>query len=80
MKILNYVKRCKYSPKRTDRVSETFETVHAAGNNETFCGKELNEMWYIISSSGMSIEDVTCKNCIKVIKNGDDDHETKHAV
>ena len=80
MKILNYVQRCKYSPKNKEKFAERFETVHAANNDETFCGKELNEMWYVISSSGMSIKDVTCKNCLKVIKNGDDDNETKHVV
>lgn len=75
MNILNYVKRCKYSPKNKEKFSETFETVHAANNDETFCGKELNEMWFVLSSAGMSVEDVTCKNCLKVIKN-----EKKHAL
>lgn len=74
MKILNYVQRCKYSPKNTEKFSERFETIHAANNNETLCGKELNYMWFIISSSGMSIEDVTCKKCLKVLK----DNEKKH--
>lgn len=68
MKIPNFVKRCKYGPKNTKKFSETFETIHAANNNETFCGKELNEMWFVISSSGMSIEDITCKKCLKFIK------------
>ena len=68
MEILNYVKRCKYSPNNKERLSETFKTVHAATNNETFCGKALNEMWYVESSCGMSIDDVTCKECLKVLK------------
>ena len=67
MKIINYVKRCKYSPKNLAKFSETYDTIHGANNVETFCGKELNEMWFIISSSGMSIEDITCRECLKVL-------------
>jgi hypothetical protein len=67
MGIENYVKRCKYVPKNKEKFSETFLTLHAADNDKTLCGKELNEMWYVISSSGLSPEDITCKKCIKAL-------------
>jgi len=58
--IMNYVMRCK---KKVG--TETFKTLHLADNETTLCGKELNEMWWIESNAGLSIEDVTCKKCIK---------------
>ena len=57
MKLLNYVRRCK---KKTGH--ERHETIHAADNNETFCGKELNEMWFV-ESSELEPGCVTCVKC-----------------
>jgi hypothetical protein len=58
MKLLHYARRCK---KKTGY--ERHETLHAADNNSTFCGKELNEMWFLESNAGLDPEDVTCKGC-----------------
>ena len=60
---LNYVRRCK---NKTD--NDLHKTLHAADNNTTFCGKELNEMWFIESSFGLGPKDVTCKKCMKVLR------------
>ena len=62
MKLLNYVRRCK---KKTGH--ERHETLHAADNNETFCGKELNEMWFI-ESAGLGPEYVTCAECRRAMR------------
>ena len=53
-----YVRRCK---KKTGH--ELHDTLHAAHNDHTFCGKELNEMWSIESSAGLKPKDITCKEC-----------------
>ena len=63
MELLNYARRCK---KKTGH--ERHETLHAADNNETFCGKDLNEMWFIESSAGLEPEDVTCIKCKKTMR------------
>ena len=63
MKLLNYVRRCK---KKTGH--ERHETLHAADNNKTFCGKELNEMWFIESSAGLEPEYVTCAECRRAMR------------
>ena len=62
MKLLNYVRRCK---KKTGH--ERHETLHAADNNETFCGKELNEMWFV-ESSELEPGCVTCVKCRRVMR------------
>ena len=62
MKLLNYVRRCK---KKTGH--ERHETLHAADNNKTFCGKELNEMWFI-ESSELGPEYVTCTKCRRAMR------------
>lgn len=65
MEIINYVRRCK------DKEGvERYETLHAADDNMTFCGKKLDEMWWIESSTGLSEEDITCRECRKVTKGG----------
>ena len=58
MELLNYVRRCK---KKTGH--ERHETLHAADNDETFCGKELNEMWFLEWNPGIGADDVSCKEC-----------------
>ncbi len=58
MKIVNYVRRCK-----SKTGFNTYKTLHAATDNKTFCGKELNEMWFIEPSSGLTPNDVDCKKC-----------------
>jgi len=63
MELLNYARRCK---KKTGH--ERHETLHAADNSATFCGKELNEMWFIESSAGLEPDDVTCGECRKVMR------------
>lgn len=61
--IIEYVKRCK-----TKDGDELHETLHAAYNGKTLCGKELNEMWFILSSAGQEPEFVTCRACHKTLK------------
>ena len=63
-KRLDYMRRCKKK-----EGFETYETLHASEENgtHTLCGKELNEMWYIVSSAGLTPEDVTCPKCKKAI-------------
>lgn len=63
MEILNYARRCK---KKTGH--DRHETLHAADNNTTFCGKELNEMWFIESNCGLEPDDVTCKECRRLMR------------
>lgn len=63
MELINYVRRCK-----TRRGVERYEKMHIADNVTTACGKELNEMWFVESSAGLTFEDVTCKQCREYIK------------
>ena len=63
MEHLNYVRRCK---KKTGH--ERHETLHAADNNSTFCGKEINGMWFIESNAGLEPDDVTCKECRRLMR------------
>ena len=72
MELLNYARRCK---KKTGH--ERHETIHAADNNATFCGEELNEMWFIESSAGFEREDVTCVKCKKMMRSNDKAQEPK---
>ena len=58
---LNFVRKCK----RKFPDNETYKKLHLADNNETLCGKELNEMWFVESSWGLSFDDVTCEKCLK---------------
>ncbi len=68
MELLNYVRRCK------NKIGfETHKTLHAANNDYTFCGKELNGMWWIESSAGLSVDDIPCKQCIKILKGENND-------
>jgi hypothetical protein len=59
---LNYARRCK---NKTGH--ELHEALHAADNVTTFCGKELNEMWFI-ENIGIKPEDVSCKKCKRVMR------------
>ena len=63
MELLNYARRCK---KKTGH--ERHETLHAADNNATFCGKELNEMWFLESNAGLELDDVSCKECRRLMR------------
>lgn len=63
IKILNYTRRCK---KREG--SDLHQLLHAADNLRTFCGKELNEMWFVESSAYYTPDDITCKECKKVMR------------
>lgn len=63
MELLHYVRRCK---KKTGH--ERHETLHAADNNATFCGKELNEMWFLESNAGLEPDDVSCKKCRRLMR------------
>lgn len=62
MNVLNFVRRCK-----NKTGTERHETIHAADNSMTFCGKELNEMWFIESSAGLDKADVSCRKCRKAM-------------
>jgi len=63
MELLNYARRCKNNTSH-----DRHETLHAADNNTTFCGKELNEMWFIESNCGLEPDDVTCKECRRLMR------------
>ena len=63
LKIINFVQRCR---KKTG--FDTFKTMHAADNRKTFCGKELNEMWFVNSSADHDIDSITCKKCRRIIR------------
>ena len=63
MRLLNFVRRCKKA-----EGDERHDRLHAADNDRTFCGKELDSMWFIESSHGLKPEDVTCKECLKAMK------------
>jgi len=65
MNQLHYVRRCK-----NKITNEVYDTLHIANSNYTFCGKELNEMWYVESSAGLELDDVTCKKCKKLLRVG----------
>lgn len=65
MKPIYYVKRCKHKTG-----NERYKTLHAADNYTTFCGKPLDEMWYIEPDADLTPEDVDCIECRKVIHNG----------
>ena len=60
---MNFVKKCK-----SKTGDELHKTLHAADNTFTFCGKELNEMWYILPSREYSLRDVTCGKCKTILK------------
>jgi hypothetical protein len=62
MNQLHYVRRCK-----NKTTNETYKTLHIADNDHTLCGKELNEMWFVESSAGLELDDVTCKECKKLL-------------
>ena len=64
MELLNYARRCK---KKTGH--ERHATLHAADNNATFCGKPLDEMWFIESASGLEPADVSCPACRQLLCN-----------
>lgn len=63
MEIVNYVRKCKKA-----EGYELHSTRHAADNKSTFCGKELNVMWFVESSAGLQQSDVTCRECLKVMR------------
>lgn len=62
MYITNYARRCK-----SKTGSDRYHKLHAATNESTFCGKGLNEMWFIESSAGLSAEDITCVECKRIL-------------
>ena len=59
------VRRCKNKPGISD---DCYNRVHIADDNNTYCGKELNEMWYIESDHAYSSEDVTCPECLSKMR------------
>ena len=63
MEFLNYTRRCK-----NKTGDERYNTLHASDNNETFCGKKLNEMWFIELSAELAPEDVTCVKCRQAMR------------
>jgi len=61
-----YVQRCVRK-----EGNELYDTVHVildSNINETACGKQLNEMWFITSSDNMNEDSVSCKKCRRKIK------------
>jgi len=63
MKIINFVQRCK-----TKKGFDTYNTIHAADNNKTFCGKKIDEMWFVNSSAGFDENSITCSKCCNIIR------------
>lgn len=55
----NYVRR--WSEKKH------FERLHAASNTHLLCGPVLDERWFVESSCGRTIDDITCVKCRKVL-------------
>lgn len=60
MEHLHYVRRSKSKL--------GIETLHAADNDKTFCGKELNEMWFIEPEHNLKPEDVNCISCRRALR------------
>ena len=60
------VQRLKYTYKKEFEV-ELHPTVHAANWNHTFCGCELNQMWWGMPDDGRNENDVTCEKCLEII-------------
>jgi len=58
MEHLYYVRRAK-----SKAGIERHNTLHAADNDKTFCGKELNEMWFIEPLHNLKPDDVNCITC-----------------
>lgn len=44
------------------------DKLHAADNSTTFCGKELNGMWFIEPSHNLKPEDVNCISCRRALR------------
>jgi hypothetical protein len=64
MKLINFVSKCK-----NNKDNETFNRIHGADNNQTFCGKDyLDGTWYVHSNYGKTIADVNCEYCLKAMK------------
>jgi len=58
----DYVRRCK-----TARGEETHKTTHAACGSSTLCGKPLGGMWYVLSASGRTPDEVDCRKCRRAL-------------
>lgn len=62
MELINFVSKC-----LSKKDNRTHHRVHGADNNQTFCGKKLDEMWYV-HPNGKTIEDITCEYCLKAMR------------
>ena len=62
---MNYARKCKYK----NRNDDTYETLHGVNDlySHTFCGKEINEMWFIENERLLLPLDITCKICKRKI-------------
>ena len=62
MELLNYARRCKIKPatNATRRYTQPITTRHSAGRVE--------RTWFIESSAGFELEDVTCVKCKKMMR------------
>lgn len=61
--IVNYVRRCK------DRTCiELHDKIHATDENKTFCGKNLDGMWFVMDIHSMSPSSVTCAACLRELQ------------
>jgi hypothetical protein len=69
MRSINYVRRCK-----NKECEQTHSRCHAAIRDTTLCGIELDYMWFVESSAGMSHEDITCPACQKILKERHEKH------
>lgn len=47
---------------------ERYNTMHAADNDKTFCGKELDGMWFIEPDFNLKPGDVNCISCQRAMR------------
>lgn len=59
---MEFVQRAIYSEKHP-LSGVMYDRVHASDGNQTYCGKALNEMWFIVRK-----QEVTCKKCLSMIE------------
>lgn len=63
MKHLHYVRRAK-----SKLGFNRHKMLHAADSSKTFCGRDLDEMWFIESPHNLTPEDIGCALCRRAIQ------------
>ena len=62
---IEYVRRCK------SKMSNALHKRRHAANcqtMETLCGIELNDMWWLERKTELTLADISCPNCLKIIQ------------